>query len=31
LHLGSVVANGAAADVAADEDLRRYYLGVVTS
>lgn len=30
LHLGSVVASGVAADVAGDEDLRRYYLGVVT-
>jgi branched-chain amino acid transport system ATP-binding protein len=29
LHLGSVVANGDAATVAADDDLRRYYLGVV--
>jgi len=29
LHLGSVVASGDAATVAADEDLRRYYLGVV--
>jgi len=29
LHLGSVVANADAATVAEDEDLRRYYLGVV--
>ncbi len=29
LHLGRVVANGSAAQVAADEDLRRYYLGLV--
>lgn len=29
LHLGRVVANGSAAEVAADEDLRRYYLGLV--
>jgi branched-chain amino acid transport system ATP-binding protein len=29
LHLGSAVASGDAASVAADEDLRRYYLGVV--
>jgi branched-chain amino acid transport system ATP-binding protein len=29
LHLGSVVASGEAEQVAADEDLRRYYLGVV--
>lgn len=29
LHLGSAVASGDAATVAADEDLRRYYLGVV--
>ena len=29
LHLGSVVADGPAADVAADGDLRRYYLGMV--
>lgn len=29
LHLGSVVASGSAAEVAADEDLRRYYLGLV--
>ena len=31
LHLGSVVASGDAATVAADEDLRRYYLGVAVS
>ena len=31
LHLGSVVANGDAQSVAADDDLRRYYLGVVVS
>jgi len=30
LHLGSVVAQGPASDVADDDDLRRYYLGVVT-
>jgi branched-chain amino acid transport system ATP-binding protein len=29
LHLGSVVASGDAETVAADEDLRRYYLGLV--
>jgi branched-chain amino acid transport system ATP-binding protein len=29
LHLGSAVASGDAADVAANDDLRRYYLGVV--
>lgn len=29
LHLGTAVASGDAASVAADEDLRRYYLGVV--
>ena len=29
LHLGSAVASGDAAEVAANEDLRRYYLGVV--
>ena len=29
LHLGSVVASGDAEDVAADDDLRRYYLGLV--
>jgi branched-chain amino acid transport system ATP-binding protein len=29
LHLGSVVASGDAAEVAANDDLRRYYLGVV--
>ncbi len=29
LHLGAAVASGDAASVAADEDLRRYYLGVV--
>jgi branched-chain amino acid transport system ATP-binding protein len=29
LHLGSVVANGDAQSVADDDDLRRYYLGVV--
>jgi branched-chain amino acid transport system ATP-binding protein len=29
LHLGRAVASGSAEDVAADEDLRRYYLGVV--
>ena len=29
LHLGAVVANGDAATVADDDDLRRYYLGVV--
>jgi branched-chain amino acid transport system ATP-binding protein len=28
LHVGAVVASGPAAEVAADEDLRRYYLGV---
>jgi branched-chain amino acid transport system ATP-binding protein len=28
LHLGRAVASGSAEDVAADEDLRRYYLGV---
>ncbi|HVA71091.1 MAG TPA: ABC transporter ATP-binding protein [Acidimicrobiales bacterium] len=31
LHLGSVVASGDAASVAADEDLRRYYLGVAVT
>jgi branched-chain amino acid transport system ATP-binding protein len=31
LHLGSVVANGDAQGVADDDDLRRYYLGVVVS
>jgi branched-chain amino acid transport system ATP-binding protein len=30
LHLGSVVANGDAESVSSDDDLRRYYLGVVT-
>ncbi|MHB2028715.1 MAG: ABC transporter ATP-binding protein [Acidimicrobiales bacterium] len=30
LHLGSLVASGDATSVANDEDLRRYYLGVVT-
>jgi branched-chain amino acid transport system ATP-binding protein len=29
LHLGSAVASGDAAEVAANDDLRRYYLGVV--
>ena len=29
LHLGSVVANDVASKIAADEDLRRYYLGMV--
>jgi len=29
LHLGTVVANGSAAEVAENEDLRRYYLGLV--
>ena len=29
LHLGRVVANDVASNVAADEDLRRYYLGIV--
>lgn len=29
LHLGTVVANGDAASVANDDDLRRYYLGLV--
>jgi len=29
LHLGSVVASDAASNIAADEDLRRYYLGMV--
>jgi branched-chain amino acid transport system ATP-binding protein len=29
LHLGSVVANDVASEIAADEDLRRYYLGMV--
>jgi branched-chain amino acid transport system ATP-binding protein len=29
LHLGSAVASGNAAEVAANDDLRRYYLGVV--
>jgi branched-chain amino acid transport system ATP-binding protein len=29
LHLGSVVASGDATTVGDDEDLRRYYLGVV--
>jgi ABC-type lipopolysaccharide export system ATPase subunit len=29
LHLGSAVASGDAASVAANDDLRRYYLGVV--
>jgi branched-chain amino acid transport system ATP-binding protein len=29
LHLGSAVASGDAETVAADDDLRRYYLGVV--
>jgi branched-chain amino acid transport system ATP-binding protein len=29
LHLGAAVASGDAATVAADDDLRRYYLGVV--
>jgi branched-chain amino acid transport system ATP-binding protein len=31
LHLGSVAAIGDAASVAADEDLKRYYLGVVVT
>jgi branched-chain amino acid transport system ATP-binding protein len=29
LHLGRAVASGDAAEVAANDDLRRYYLGVV--
>jgi len=29
LHLGAAVASGDALSVAANEDLRRYYLGVV--
>lgn len=29
LHLGSIVASGSAAEISADEDLRRYYLGLV--
>ena len=29
LHVGSVVANDTAAVVAADENLRQYYLGLV--
>ena len=29
LHVGKVVANGAASEVAANEDLRQYYLGLV--
>jgi branched-chain amino acid transport system ATP-binding protein len=29
LHLGRVVANDVAANIAANEDLRQYYLGMV--